>query len=104
MCKNIGGSYEKALFTSCQYKYCLPDKVAKNIQAFLDATYQNIRHWQDRLDFHNNPKDEILKLKNDEACKHELPHKDQTEGKAYKAYLKMNKSLKDYVNGINDCS
>jgi len=101
--EDIGKSYELALFTLCQYRYCLPDKVSDDIQMFLDATYQNIRHWQARLDFLNNPDDEILKLNNDEACRYELPHKDQAEGDAYNAFVKMNKSLRDYVDGVNNC-
>lgn len=89
--------YLKALAVRYEYAYCLPQYVQEDIQEFLDATYKNLKRWQRRVETIEKS-GEPLTLEESHGL---LPHQDQLEGIAGKAFEKACSSLHTYVEDNN---
>lgn len=89
--------YLEALAVRHEYAYCLPQYVQEDFQEFLDATYKNLKRWQRWVE----ATEKGGKPLTPEEFRGLLPHQDQYEGVAGKAFEKACSSLHTYVEDDN---
>ena len=90
-------SYYEALAARHQYAYCLPQNIQKDIQEFLDNTHENLKRsnrWVEATEKEGKP----LTLQESQGL---LPHQDQIDGIAGKAFEKVCSDLNAYVENDN---